>query len=142
MANRKINADGRSKKEGWHIRFYHWELDTPAFRSLSPVAKALLIEFKRRYNSHNNGLIHLSHRDAAKAINAAVNTIKRGLRELIGKGFIRVAQLGSFSQKIRHATTWVLTEYPCNGQLPTKEFSRLTENDLVSLKNEKNKTRH
>lgn len=141
MANRKHDATGRSKKDARHIRLYHWEMGTPAFASLSPVAKALYLEFKRRYNGSNNGQIHLSHRDAAKAANVSVNTVKAGLHELAAKGFIRIAQMGSFSQKARNATTWILTEYEYNG-LPTKDFARLTEHDARSLTPLKNKTRY
>lgn len=142
MANRKVDASGRSKKDGWHIRFYHWELDTPAFRSLSPNSKTLLIELKRRYNGTNNGQIALGLRDAAEVIHATRNTASKAFGELQERGFIRLAQIGSFSQKVRHATTWALNEYPLNGQLPSKEFASFSEADIRNFKNTKNKTRY
>lgn len=41
-----------------------------AWRSLKPGPRALYIELRRCYNGINNGAIILSHRDAAKALNA------------------------------------------------------------------------
>jgi hypothetical protein len=39
-------------------------------------------------------------------------------------GFIRPHQRGAFHLKARHATSWLLTEFPFGGQPPTKDFMR------------------
>ena len=39
-----------------------------------------------------------------------------------------MSQIGSFDYKVRHATTWTLTEYEIDGREPTKDFIRWHEN--------------
>jgi DNA-binding transcriptional regulator YhcF (GntR family) len=142
MANRKVDQRGRSKKEGRHVRFYHWLLDSPAFRSLSPLSRALLLELMRRYNGSNNGHVHLSHREAAKAVNVAPNTANAGMRELLAKGFVKVSQLGSFHLKKPHATEWILTEHEHDGQLATRDFLKLSKIEIAAIDKALKKSRY
>ncbi|PLX36036.1 MAG: hypothetical protein C0605_08365 [Hyphomicrobiales bacterium] len=46
----------------------------------------------------------------------------KAFHELEEKGFIKSKQKGGFDFKIRHATTWILTEYGHGGKLATKDF--------------------
>ena len=50
-------------------------LDTPAWRALSHGARSLYVGLKRRYspNSHNNGRLFLSQRDAEKELGSHHN---------------------------------------------------------------------
>jgi hypothetical protein len=117
-------ANGRSKGNPKHVRHYEWQLSSLAWKSLSMTARCLEIELKSLYNGVNNGDLFLSIREAARRLNIADNTAKNAFCELQEKGFIIPKRKGSFSQKIRHATSWILTEYECNGQLATKNFMR------------------
>lgn len=106
-----------------HVRIHHWLMETAAWRSLGPVARAALVELYSYYNSQNNGDVFMSVRRLATAIHVSPTTANKALHELVDKGFIRPRQLGSFNWKMRHATTWVLTEFEFYGP-PTKDFVR------------------
>lgn len=125
---KKTNRNGRSKGEFKHVRHYAYELDSPAYRALPCVARALYTEFKRLHNGQNNGELFLSERKTAELLGVAQNTAKNALVELQGKGFIRVHRKGSFSWKQRHATTWILTEYPVAGNPPTRDYQNWKPN--------------
>lgn len=122
------DQNGRSKKEARHVRMYHWFMDTAAWRSLDPVARALYPEIMRRYAGlgSNNGRLHFSVREAASALNVGKSTAARALAMLVDRGFIVETAKGSFGYKKKHATEWRLTEFPCDvtHALPSKEFVR------------------
>lgn len=116
---------GRSNGSNF-VQIHNYEIDCPAYRSLTHVARALYVEFKRRFNGCNNGDIHFSVRDMALALNVGnQGTAVKAQHELQRKGFIKVAHLASFdTRKNRKATTWILTVESLNGISPTKEFMR------------------
>ncbi len=95
-----------------------------AWRHMSANGKALLVHLYSLYNGVNNGELFLSVRDAAEALGVAPNTAQKTLEELQSLGFVRVAERGAFSLKSRHATTWILTEFPYRDALPTTDFMR------------------
>ena len=125
---RRVDATGRSLGEGQHVRFYRWELDSPAFRKLSVGARALLIELKAFYRGSNNGELFLSVREAAKRLGVGKNYAAKRFRELQDHGFIRPHRVGAFNLKSDarrgSATCWVLTEFPLGNALGTKDFMR------------------
>ena len=102
----------RSKRGiGRHVQLGEWLQASEAWSTLKPGPRALYVELKRRYNGRNNGQITLSHRDAAKALNAHRNTVGAWFSELINRGFIVMAQepyLGPSG--IGKASVWALTE--------------------------------
>jgi DNA-binding transcriptional MocR family regulator len=122
--HRKSYANGRSKTAGAHIRHYPWQMDCPAWRALSPTARCLEMELKALYNSHNNGDLFLSVREAAYRLGVVPNTAMKAFRELEEKGFIYHNQKGGFDWKVKHATSWVLTEFEFRGKPATKDFMR------------------
>lgn len=105
---------------------FKWFLDTPAWRSLSPQARCIYLEIAQRYYGSNNGEISLSVREAARLVHIAKDTATKAFHELEEKGFIRRNVCGSFNWKLRHATTWILTEHAFNDQPATKDFARWT----------------
>ena len=122
MGNRKkLNAFGMSGVVR-HVRLYHWMLNRPAWRALSPGASRLLIEVWARHNGQNNGQISYSAREAAKALSISKNTATKWFSELEDKGFLKARQRGSFNWKGGKATTWELTMERCGDQPPTKGF--------------------
>lgn len=124
MARRKATQDGRSAGESRHVRLYYFLLQSPAYRSLSPPGRALLVELQALFDGKNNGELFLSVREAAKRINTSNATAGRAFLELEEHGFIRKNTPGSFNRKTRHATTWILTEFQHGGRLATKDFMR------------------
>ena len=107
-----------------HIRLYRYMFQCPAYRALKPVERCALHELMFRYNGQNNGDVGLSVREAAELVHSSTNTAQRALSRLQDLGFIRVKQKGSFDQKARHSTRWILTMYPYNNQDETKDFMR------------------
>ena len=98
-------------------------MDTEAWRALNPACRALYLELVRRYNGHNNGEISLSVREAARLLHIAKDTATKALKELEDKGFIKRNVCGSFNWKLKHATTWILTEHDLGDEPATKEFA-------------------
>ena len=112
----RMDAKGRRKPAyEKHVRIHQWEMNLPAWQTLSPIARALLIEMRALYNGTEN-FIFLSQREAARRLNVptklrAANAIK----ELIERGWIRVLTKGGFNRKTRHATEFALENEPLNG---------------------------
>ncbi len=104
------------------VALYQWEMDCQAYRHLSVYGRALLMEFRKVYNGHNNGKIVMSVRQAAKLINCNKNTAAKTIKELEGKGWIRQSTKGSFSQKTdKTASTWRITNKPIGMGVDTPE---------------------
>ena len=110
---------GRAKRRRRHdgpnfIQLYRYMLDCPAYVSLSPWARAALIEVIRGYNGSNNGKIILSVRTLADRLGCHRDTACDALQELIDKGFIAPRIKGAFSVKFRRATEWRLNDRRCD----------------------------
>jgi hypothetical protein len=103
-------------------------LDAPAWKALSHGARSLYVALKRRYNinSHNNGRLFVSQRDAAKEIGSHHNEIARWFRELEFYGFIVKTRGGGLGLDGHgKAPHWRLTELGyVNDPRPTKDFER------------------
>ena len=121
---RRHNQTGRSVGETRFVKLEHWLLKTPAWKALPPACRALYVALSQRYNSFNNGEISMSVREAARELNIAKDTATKAFHELEHKGFIRRNVCGSFNWKLKHATTWVLTEHPLGDVPATKDFVR------------------
>lgn len=130
---KRVDATGRSKGADSHVRLHHWELNSPAFRSLSLGARALLVELKALFMGTNNGELFLSVREAGRRLGVGKNLAERCFRQLEDRGFIRPNRTGSFNWKggARRgaATTWILTEFGFAGAIPTKDFMRWRPRD-------------
>jgi hypothetical protein len=102
-------------------------LDTPAWRALSHGARSLYVGLKRRYspNSHNNGRLFLSQRDAEKELGSHHNQIARWYRELKHYGFIVMQTPGALGVDGKgQAPRWRLTELGYMRDPPTRDFDR------------------
>jgi hypothetical protein len=124
--DRGTDATGRSKRDAKHVRHYEYVLACPAYRSLSLAGRCLLTEMYRLFNGENNGELYLSVRTAAALLTINPKTALKAFHEIEDHGFIKPKQRGAFSLKIRHASTWVLTEFEHAGQPATKDFMRWT----------------
>lgn len=116
----------RKRGKGDYERFVglpHFMLKSPAWLTMSPNAKALLIDVWRRHNGVNNGEISYSVREAA-AIGLGHSAAARAFAELIERGFLRVSRESSFAFKLKKARTWILTAERLNDQPSTRDFMR------------------
>ncbi len=107
------NNTGRSKTERF-VALPHYMLRSPAWLSLSPVARSIYVELASRYNGSNNGRLVLSAREAAERVGCSKNTAARAVAELIEKGFIDLCSRGHFDRKTPHAAECRLTVHRCD----------------------------
>ena len=121
---RKVNKKGRNPGGAPFVQLFHYLLNSPAWQSLRPPARALYVEIVKRFNGCNNGEISLSVREAARLLHIAKDTAGKTFHELEDKGFVRRRQCGSFDWKIHHASTWILTEHLLGDALATRDFMR------------------
>jgi hypothetical protein len=124
MTKKRMHANGRGKGGDPYIRHFRWQLSCPAWKALSMTARCLEMELKALYNGSNNGELFLSVREAANRLGIANNTASNAFNELEDAGFIIAKHKGHFKQKVRHASSWILTEFEYNGQLATKDFMK------------------
>lgn len=101
---------GKRKSEA-HVRLYRHELESPAYRSLSTDARALLVEFRSLYNGRENR-VYLSVRDMMKRLSIGQRRAQRARDDLIDRGFILLITPGGFSRKDRRASEYALTHEP------------------------------
>jgi DNA-binding transcriptional regulator YhcF (GntR family) len=121
-----------------HVRICHYMMETPAWKSLGAIERAMYLDIASRYAGQgtNNGKIGYSVRAAAKELDIGLATAKRALDKLQERGFIVCMTKGAFSRKNRHASEWRLTEFSSDvsNEFATKEFIR--------WKPDENKTRY
>ncbi|MEH6789653.1 hypothetical protein [Parasphingorhabdus sp.] len=105
------NADTQTR----FARFDHEILRSPAYCSLTPNARALLIQLEMMNNGSNNGSLWLSVRDGAARMGIAnLGSASRAFHDLIEAGFIAMTKEAHFSIKTSEtsrARCWRLTYY-------------------------------
>lgn len=114
---------------GRHVQIPEWLQASEAWATMRPGPRALYVELKRRFNGSNNGVIYLSHRDAARALNVSRNTVGPMFRELEKRGFIRLTVAPHLGPSgIGQASVWALEELATqDGKLAGKAFMRWSE---------------
>lgn len=114
---------------GRHVQLPEWLQASEAWATMRPGPRALYVELKRRFNGSNNGVIYLSHRDAARALNVSRNTVGPMFRELEKRGFIRLTVAPHLGPSgIGQASVWALEELATqDGKLAGKAFMRWSE---------------
>jgi len=114
-----------------HVRMYAWELDSPAYRTLSTDARALLIEFRALYKGAENR-VFMSVRQMQKRLGDVGQRRATNARdELLERGWIALIEPGGFTRKTRHAAVYRLTNQPTNdadGSPTTMDFMRWKPN--------------
>ena len=116
----------RKRRSEAYVRFFRHELECPAFRSLSPDARALLVEFRALFDGRRNR-IYMSVRQTMQRIGVGQRRAQRALSDLVEKGWIRLIEPGGFSRKVRHATVFALTNEPLedrDGATAPKDYMR------------------
>ena len=116
----------RSTKMPAFTPMIHQTVDSPAFRSLTPLAQCIYWQLRRRagYDGKKNGEAFYSTRDAASDFSAHQDTARKAFYQLQAHGFIVPTQLGTLGSEGKgKSTLWRLTELPTqNCHRPTKEF--------------------
>lgn len=99
-------------------------MQTPAWRSLTPVERAAYLEYCYCYDGRNNGAIQMSARVMGDRLGMDKATASRAIRELILHGLIETARHSSFTLKLKLAAEYRLTAYTCDatGAMPSKAF--------------------
>lgn len=92
-----------------HIRIYHRQMQSEAWRHLSGSGVKVLLALAALEKGDNNGAFFLSVRTGAERTGLGKDAVNRALRELQDKGFIYCATPGGFSRKTPHAACWGLT---------------------------------
>lgn len=108
----RVNATGRNPTSRF-ARLDFSILTSNAYRSLSPNARALLVELAMLHNGENNGSLYLSVRDGAHRMGVAdLTAASRAFDDLIALGFIEMTQEAHFRVKAAdssRARCWRLT---------------------------------
>ena len=114
-----------------HVRLYWYELRTPAWQTLSPDARALLIELRSLYQPLQYGLVFLSVRKAMSRLGIGQRRAQAAFAALIDRCWITVETPGGFSLKTRHATSFRLENEPnaSPGAVATKRYMRWQPNE-------------
>lgn len=99
----------RRAKVPRHVRIYHRQMQSEAWRHLSGSAVKVLLALAALEKGDNNGEFFLSARTGAEITGLGKNAVNRALHELQEKGFIYCAVRGGFSRKTPHAACWGLT---------------------------------
>lgn len=111
-----------------HVRLYRHELESPAWRTLSVDARALLIELRALFDpKRGDNRVFLGTRGAMERLGIGQRRVEAARAELLERGWITVAERGSFTRKVRHATAYALENEPPSeaaGAVPSKAFMR------------------
>jgi hypothetical protein len=123
MQTKLRRKQGRPKTGPPFVQLFKYMLRSPAWLSLSTVARAAYVQLALRYDGVNNGMIALSVRVLAEELGCGKDTASRALIELEDAGFIETLKIGSFSSRM--ASEYRLTTFRCDatGELPTKKFT-------------------
>lgn len=115
----KPNAKGRNETSRY-VRLDYRHLYSPAYRSLTPKSRSLLIELSMLYNGENNGSIYLAVEDAAARMGVGdPHTAGSAFEELVDRGFITMTKEAHFEVKAAEhsrARTWRLNWLPGPGR--------------------------
>ena len=96
------------------VQLFNHMIDSAAYRKLSPVARAAMVEVARIYNGNNNGYLAMPARELADRLGVSKTTAARALNELEQLGFLETVKVGTFRRKDRMASEYRLTFHRCD----------------------------
>ena len=94
--------------------------DCPAFSTLKPPAKILLLHFVFLAYPHRNGSIGMSHSKAAEIAQVNKATAGKYLEELMIRGFLELRSHEMWQERM--AREYRTTVCNCKGRIATEEF--------------------
>lgn len=116
-----------------HVRIDAWEMDTPAYRTMSTDAVALLNQFRATIGGEGDNRIFLSIRDMMYRLNCGQRRATAARDELIERGWIVLLERGAFSRKLKHASVYGRTDVPLPGEKePRKTYMHWTPSVAVA----------
>lgn len=111
-----------------HVRLYRHELESLAWQTLSVDARALLVELRALFDPRRgDNRVFLSIRKMMRRLGIGQRRVEAARDALLERGWITIAELGSFTRKVLHATVYALeNEAPSNGagSVPSKAYMR------------------
>lgn len=124
---------GRKKKGPFtesHVRFYRHELQSVAWQTLNPDARALLVELRSLYQPSQGNLVFLSVREAMVRLGIGQRRAQAAFAALLDRCWIKVETVGGFQRKTRHATSFRLENDPSSapGAVASKGYMRWLPN--------------
>jgi hypothetical protein len=114
-------------------------MELPAWRTLTPDARALLIELRALYRPSEANVVFLSIREAVARLGMCQKRVQTAFGVLLDRGWIVLDTPGGFSRKNRVATTYRLTNEASAspGAVPTKEYTRWPPPEIPQEKKER-----
>ena len=109
----KKNRKAPERYSGGYSLIPHDVLDSPAYTSCSPRAKALLIDVARQHNGRNNGHMQLTQTWLARRGWKSVDQINKGWRELVQHNLIYQTKQGGLNNG---PNFFALTWYPVSNK--------------------------
>ncbi len=134
MGRSKTNKKGRNEApRDAFTRVPHSVQNSPAFASLTPNGRTLLLEILSMHNGENNGSLWLSVRDAAHRMGlASVDSARAAFSEIESAGFLRMTKDAHFSVKsaeTSRARCWRITFLHAPGTGITDEWRSFEPTD-------------
>src|SRR5712691_8110837 len=132
--SRERMSKRKRKSKGPFVAVPKAIMATPAWRAMTPEGRLLWIELRGwlRNDGLNNGKVHLSCRDAAKAIGLSKNTVVRRFVENEYFGFLRKTAegfLGSDGRGI--AAKYRFTDLAHGTHPPTRDYEKWDRTPFV-----------
>lgn len=90
-----------------HVRVYGFEMNTPAWQTLKPDAKALLVEMRALLNGRGND-VFMSVREAQRRLSIGQRRVQRAFTDLQERGWISLRQDSNFNWKMGMARSYVM----------------------------------
>jgi hypothetical protein len=103
----KIPKKNKNKINGPFLLVEHTYWDSKAFRDLSPHARNLYCEFKRRFNGENAYNLQMPEGELKEKKIMSISAFRNARDQLIEKGFIDIRQRGGLWKQ---ATIFMLSE--------------------------------
>ncbi len=122
-----------ARKKPWtesHVRFYRHELQSVAWKTLNPDARALLVELRSLYQPSQGNLVFLSVREAMSRLSIGQRRVTAAFAALVERCWIKIDTVGGFHRKTRHATSFRLENDPTSapGAVASKAYMRWQPN--------------
>lgn len=116
------SANATIRREGGYIQLHREIIKSAAFHSLSPLGRALYIEFELVWanSRYNNGRLSISVANAGKRLGVSRDTAGKAFAELASRGFIECANPEQWTQG--RAREFRLTTQKHVGREPTDEW--------------------
>jgi hypothetical protein len=117
--------------QGKFVALPHWMAETPAWKSLSLVARCVWFELMRRWKGpygSNNGDLYLTTREVEDLLHVGKSTAARAFHQLRDRGFIRMTKPAGLEwrngQRHQTAPRYAATHEPVGRAPATKDFLR------------------